>query len=188
MNSTRIKILALLSILMLAGCAAPARIDQMTAAPKSEVVRTIGNSPFKASVAIKEVSGGQKTNPMWKSNVDGKDFEKALEASLRAAGLLTDKNEAGAYHLIANLEKMDQPFMGFNMTVTAHVRYELVDSKTGKSIFTKEISTPFTAKMSDAFMGVERLKIANEGATRSNIDQFIEEISGFNLPKISIKD
>lgn len=188
MISSFIKSLVVALIFVMAGCAAPARIDQMTAAPKSEVVRSIGNSPFKASVAIKEVTGGQKTNPMWKSNVDGKDFEKALEASLKAAGLLTENNETGTYHLIAGLEKMDQPFMGFSMTVTAHVRYELVDSKTGKSIFIKEVSTPFTAKMSDALLGVERLKIANEGAARANINQFIDEISGFNLAKISIKD
>lgn len=188
MTSSRFKLFKVISILLLAGCASPARVDKMTAATVSETLRTIGNSPLKENVAVLEVRGGKETNPIWMSNVGGRDFQIALEASLKAAGLFAENTQAGKYHLKADLTKMDQPFAGFDMTVTAHVRYELFDSTTGKSIFTKDISTPFTAKVSDAFMGVVRLKIANEGAARANISQFIDEISELNIPKISIKD
>ena len=188
MASSLIKSLALASIFVMAGCASPARVDQMTVFPESGIIRTVGNGPFRANVTVMDVTGGKETNPMWKSNVGGRDFEQALEASLKAAGLLAGNRQAGKYHLKADLSKMDQPFAGFDMTVTATVRYELVEKSTGKSIFSKDIITPYTATVSDALMGMERLKIANEGAARSNINQFINEISVLNLPKISIKD
>ncbi len=74
------------------------------------------------------------------------------------------------------------------MTVTAYVKYEIVDQKTRKTIYGKEIRVPYTATMGDAFLGAERLKIANEGAVKSNIRQFIEEIIALDIPKNSIQD
>ncbi len=125
---------------------------------------------------------------MWMSNVAGSDFERALEASLKASGLLAQNRQASLYQVNADLVKMDQPFVGLDMTVTAYVRYELVERKTGKAIYSKEVRTPFTATMGDAFLGVERLKVANEGAVKANIKQFITEILALDLPKNSIQE
>ena len=62
------------------------------------------------------------------------------------------------------------------MTVTMSVRYTLIESTTNKMIFSKLITSPYTATFSDAAMGVERLKIANEGSARENITTLVGEL------------
>ena len=66
--------------------------------------------------------------------------------------------------------------MGFDMTVTATVRYSLIERISGREVFSRSIPTPYTAKMGDAFVGSERLKLANEGAVRKNIEELIAEL------------
>lgn len=46
------------------------------------------DAPLRNKLAIKDVTGGTETNPMWVSKVSSSDFEKALEASLKSAGSL----------------------------------------------------------------------------------------------------
>lgn len=170
--------------LLLTGCAAPARVDQMTAnaTPQQRIVQT----PLRTSVAVKDVTGGKETNPMWVSNVGNSEFEQALESSLRDANLLANGKQAGKYMLVANLERVDQPMGGFDMTVTVGVMYSLVERATGKEILNRRISVPYTASFSSAFAGVERLRIANEGAVRANITKLIEELFSLNVEKIAL--
>jgi hypothetical protein len=169
---------------ILSGCAAPARIDQMTAAvsPQQRIVPT----PLRANIAVRDVSGGKDTNPMWVSNVGNSEFEQALEASLREAGLLAAGKQAGKYTLVAHLENVDQPFGGFNMTVTATVSYSLVERATGKEVFNRRVSLPYTATLGTAFSGVERLRIANEGAVRANITQLINELYSLRIDQVAV--
>ena len=170
--------------LLLTGCAAPARIDQMTAHATPQ--QRIGQTPLRSNVAVKDVAGGKETNPMWVSNVGNSEFEQALEGSLRDAGLLPNGKQAGKYLLIAHLERVDQPMAGFDMTVTVGVMYSVIERTTGKEILTRRISVPYTASFSAAFAGTERLRIANEGAVRANITKLIEELFALNVDKIAL--
>jgi hypothetical protein len=56
----------------------------------------------------------------------------SLEAALRDAGLSTTRRLGSAYTLAANLQKLDQPFIGLDMAVTARVQYTLVERSNGK--------------------------------------------------------
>lgn len=158
-----------------AGCATPARIEQM-AVGSTELSAVTASPALRENVAIKDVTGGKETNPMLLSNVNSPDFERALEASLRAAGMLAPR-QAGRFQLLAHIEKLDQPWAGIDLTVTAHVKYTLVERSTGKDAFSKTIATPYTAKFSDSYLAVERLKLANEGAMRQNIRQLLLELN-----------
>lgn len=169
---------------LLTACAAPARIDQMIAKPGTSVIAS--NSQLKNQIAVKEVTGGSSTNPLWTSQIESADFERALEKSLESAGLIAPR-QSGRYYVIADMTKVDQPFGGFDMTVTAYIRYIVVERSTGKTVFDKVLSVPFTATVSDAFMGVERLKIANEGAARVNIEKFINDLTSMDITSVSIK-
>lgn len=160
---------------LLTACASPARIDQMTV--QGTPAQRIAQSSFTKNVAVKDVSGGKETNPMWVSNVGNSEFEQALEGSLANAGMLSGGKQLGKYLLVAHMEKVDQPLMGFNLTVTATVNYVLTERATGKEVMNKRIALPFTAGMGDAFSAVERLRLANEGAVRTNITMLIEELS-----------
>lgn len=158
----------------LSGCAAPARNEQMVAqtAPADRILKTAMSN----NIAVSGVSGGKDTNPMWVSKVSSGEFEQALEASLREAGMLSAGKQDGKYVLAAALEKLDQPIMGFSLTVTATVNYVLTERATGKEVMSKRIAVPYTAKASDAFAAVERMRLANEGAVRVNIGELIGEI------------
>ena len=175
-----IKLALIASLLMVAlpltGCATAARSDAMVAST-GIVIATTASAKILGNVAIGEVTGGSTTNPMWMSKVSSAEFEKALEASLRDAGLLNANRSAGSYRLLAALREVKQPMIGLDMTVTASVDYQLVDRATGVSIYSETISTPYTAKMSDAFLGTERLRLANEGSIRSNLKRLIQQLA-----------
>lgn len=174
----------LVCVFALGGCAAPARIDQMvvTGQPGQRVSQT----PLRGNVAVNDVTGGKETNPMWKSSVGSADFTQALEGSLRTVGLLAPNRQSGLYTMTAHLENLDQPNFGFDMTVTASVLYAVVERKSGKEVFHRTIALPYTAKMGDAFAGAERLKLANEGAIRTNITQLIDELFALKIEGVSI--
>lgn len=157
----------------LVGCATPARVEQMvTSGTPNQRIAATG---LRSNIAVHDVSGGSDTNPLWKSNVSSDAFEQALEGSLKAVGLWAPK-QAGRYKLVAHLENLDQPFGGISMTVTASVRYSLVERSTGREVFARTLSTPYTAAFNAAFLGSERLKIANEGAIKTNITELINEL------------
>ena len=167
--------LVMASLAALSGCATPARTDQMVATSPS-TPRVAVSPALRESIGIRDVTGGRDTNPLWVSNVGSVEFERALEDSLRNAGLLAPVRGAARYQLSADLHKLDQPLMGLDMTVTATVDWHLVERSTGRNILKRSIGTPYTAKMSDAFLGAERMKLANEGAIRRSIEVLIDEI------------
>lgn len=171
-------------IVLISGCASPARIDQM--AVSGQPSQRIAETPLRNNLAIKDVTGGKETNPMWKSNIGSAEFEQALEVSLRAVGLLADR-QAGNYTLTAHLESVDQPFIGLDMTVTASVSYVVSERATGKDVFKRTFAVPYTASFGDALLGVERLRLANEGAVRVNITQFIDELFRLKIGSIAMK-
>lgn len=169
--------IVLLAATMLAGCASPARIDQMTASRTTFGTASI-DPKLKSEISVREVTGGRETSPMWTSQVGSAEFRRALENSLQAHGLL---GVSGRYQLTADLVRLDQPIMGFDMSVTATVRYFLVDRVNRQELFSKTLPTTFTASVSDAFVGTERLRMANEGAVRKNIEALINDISALKV-------
>ncbi len=143
------------------------------------------DAPLRNKLAIKDVTGGTETNPMWVSNVSSSDFEKALEASLKSAGLLADR-QAGDFVLTADLTELEQPFIGLDMTVTSSVRYMVVQRSSGKTVFDRTVTTPYTAKLSDALIAIERLKLANEGAIRTNIGELLSQLMQLKIEEIAL--
>jgi hypothetical protein len=175
----------LVGVVALTGCAAPARVEQMQVNP-SLTVRTIAaTSPLRDHVAIKDVTGGKETNPMWISNVSSSDFERSLEASLKNVGLLAVNRQGSKYTLTAHLLKLDQPLLGVSMTVTAAVQYSLIERSTGKEIWADTLVTPYTAAWDAAFLGSERLKLANEGAARTNIEKLIDALVALKIEGVA---
>ena len=172
------KILAILSVAVLAGCATPAAVEQM--AVSLPVTQT--NPALKNSVAVAEVTGGRETNPMWTSQVSSDAFRNALEQSLQNAGMFNKIVAGSKYQLTADLTRLDQPMMGFDMTVSSTVRYSLIETQTRKEVYARVIQISYTAKMSDAFIGSQRLKLANEGSVKANIESFVNDLIALKLP------
>jgi len=183
MNNALSTTLIATAIILSTGCATPARVDQMVSAGEAQY-RTAA-TPLRNNLALKEVTGGRETNPMWVSNVGSSELEQALEESLKAVGLLAAR-QGGEYLLTADLMKLDQPMLGLDMTVTSAVRYIVTERATGKSVFDETLTTPYTARFSDALLAPERLKLANEGAIRTNIGKLLERLVHLKFDKVAV--
>ena len=130
--------------------------------------------PLQHAMCVRAVTGGEKTNPLWASKVDNDGFKTALKSSMGGAGLLAD-GDGCHFPVDVNLLGLSQPAMGFDMTVTSHVNYKVYDTA-GQPLVLATVDAPYTAKFSEAFIGVERLKKANEGAIRESITQFFGKL------------
>jgi hypothetical protein len=172
------KLIVILLAVALGGCAAPAAVENMS------VFKPIShtNTALKNNIGVDSVNGGKETNPMWTSQVSSEGFKRALEQSLENAGMFSKIVSGGKYQLTADLNKLDQPIAGFDMTVTATVRYSLVETKSRKEVYGRVIQMAYTAKLSDAFAGTTRLKLANEGAVKANIQALIDDLVALKLP------
>ena len=188
LRSMGLAVAAVAVVANLSGCATPATSDNMTVrAATATDMRQRTPEMLRDNIAIKDVTGGRSTNPMWMSNISSEGLNAALEQSLRAVGMLAPGRQAGKFQLVAHLDKVDQPFAGFDMTVTTTVMYQLVDRASGRTVWEKTISSPYTAKVSDALMGVERLKLANEGSVRENITRLVAELQGLKVESVTVK-
>jgi len=154
----------------MSACATGAQMDGMS---------TSGNEysysdALKENVAVLSVSGGEETNPFLTSEISSEAFQEALKQSLKSQGLLS---ESGKYKLKVEILNVDQPVFGMDFTVTTHVKYVLVDAVTSVVIFDETIAAPHTAPFGDSFSAVKRLRLANEGSGKKNIEMFLEKLS-----------
>ena len=126
-------------------------------------------------MCVRNVTGGESTNPLWASKVDNDGFKTALTSSLDGASLSAASADGCHYPIDVNLLGLSQPSFGLDMTVTSHVNYKVYDSA-GQPFVLETVDAPYTAKFGDAFMGVERLKKANEGSIRESIEKLFEKL------------
>ena len=67
------------------------------------------------------------------------------------------------------------------MTVTAETSWTLTNRLDGAVLWQKQISEAYTATMSDAVVGVTRLRLASEGAIQAVIKTGVEEMSRIRI-------
>jgi hypothetical protein len=170
-NKIRVAFAAAAIALSLAGCAEPARVDQMVAMPTAQLPQASG---LRDAITVNAVTGGTSTNPLWMSKVGNAEFQSALQGSLKNAGMLA--SGSARYRLDTNLVSLDQPMMGFDLTVRSGVQYVLTDTTNNQVVFNRPVNAEFTAHVSDAFVAVERLRLANEGSIKTNIQMFLDQL------------
>lgn len=170
--------LAVLTFL-LSGCATQARSDHMTvlATPQQRMVET----PLRNNVAVLEVSGGQSTNRLWASKVGNAEFSQALSSSLADAGLLAAGPASARYTLSARMERIEQPITGMSLTVTATVSYSLVERASGRELLHRTFTLPYTAPFGETFGAIDRMRLANEGAVKTNIAALVDDLIALPL-------
>lgn len=166
--------LAGLAALALSACAEPAKVENMVVSAPAPA--PAADPSIEGALCITKVTGGEETNPMWTSEVDDASFRAALEGSLRSNGLAVPSTDGCRYGIEANLLGLAQPIAGFDMEVTSHVNYTVLERPSGSPYFLTTITAPYTATVSDAFAGITRLRLANEGSIRTNIETFIGEL------------
>jgi hypothetical protein len=169
--------LALLSCaLLMAGCATPANKDAMSAAS----ISSIKKMPWSLSV---QTSGGNQTNSTGSSDISNEDLRAAIEKSVTQTSLFKEvvKGRNGDYELSVTVARLNKPSFGASFTVEMEAGWSLVKSSDKSLVMRKSIVSTHTATMSDAFVGVTRLRLAVEGAARDNIKQGLESIAALNF-------
>jgi hypothetical protein len=73
------------------------------------------------------------------------------------------------------------------MIVTSAMRYKLTRSPDDQVVYDDIITASYKATMGDAFSGVHRLKLANEGSIRANIAVFLQHLHSLNISESPIK-
>jgi hypothetical protein len=166
------QLVSVLSIVLLVGCASPATQQAMSV--NLQDMPMVANAALKGKMIVNVVSGGKDTNPLWTSQVDVLSFKGALEKSIAVAGFKANDSSAAKYTIDAHLNELDQPFGGFTMNVVSTVLYTVTGAGTQKQF---PVTATGTASVSDAFVGMERLRLANERSIKENIKLFLQKLT-----------
>ncbi len=108
------------------------------------------------------------------------DLEEAIARSA-AFNDLSDKKVS----LLAKVMKFQTPGIGINFKTEMIIRYELIDSSTGETLFFRDIASLGSAPMSYSFVGAIRYTEARNVSVRENIKQFINALKKVELSPIS---
>jgi hypothetical protein len=154
----------------LQGCATGANSGAMVVGSVER--STAVNVELKEKISVRYVGGGKETNPMLASQVDSIAFKNALSQSLRVAGY--ESNSLAQYFVDAEIQALSQPMFGMTFDVTSTVRYT-VEGNGKRKIF--PITAVGSASPSEALLGVERMRLANEKSIKENIKLFLQELS-----------
>ncbi len=140
---------------------------------------------LKKQIDVESVSGGEKTNPAWTSEISNENFSLALKRSLDHYGLFS---AVGRYQLDVQMLDVDQPLFGLDMTVTTRVRYSLTDMESNRVVIDEIVSAPYTATVGEAFLGAERLRKANEGSGKKSIQFLLERLAELKIESVSLSE
>lgn len=171
-----------LSVVVL--CAAAAFIAGCATATKpEEMVPTaaIAGTQHKASTSV-IVAGGKDTDALGKSQISNDAFQQAIAQSIEKNKSFSSvvKAPGGDYTLAVTVINMDQPSFGFSFTVKMEAAWSLKKAD-GTVVMQETIKSEGTAGATEAFAGVERLRLANEYAARANIAAALEKIGKLNF-------
>lgn len=160
--------LAVAAMVGLSACATPSRPEAMMLTSVDGLTAQPGQVGYR-SVRSVTAAGGSETNAMWASQVSNEALQSAVEQSLQAAGYMGEEGQPLTVQV--SLMGLDQPAMGIDFSVTSRVRY--VVRQGDREIYNQSIEAVGKGTMSDAFVGTERLRIANEKSIQENIRLFL---------------
>jgi hypothetical protein len=160
----------------LCGCASPTKASAMKTGNLNL------NKRHAKSVAVK-TAGGSETNPMWTSQIGDAQFLEAVEQSILENKLFTSVLKIGEadYVLQASLVRMDQPVIGFDMTVSLEVTWSLTRKGEQKPQWEKSFRSQARKSVGDAFVAVTRLRMATEAAAQNNIAEALNALAALEL-------
>jgi hypothetical protein len=162
------KILVALAVLapLLAACATPGGMTVSSGAVANPVAK------YRNAIAVRSVSGGQVMNVLTVPGVANEPFKAALESTLAYNGYLAQSGTP-KFYLDAEIQNLDQPFIGLDFDVVADVTYK-VSGAGAPAVY--PIKAKGTATFSDSPIAIDRIRIANERAMRENLKQFLEAL------------
>lgn len=170
-----LSVLTLCAAVMVAGCATATKPEAMVP------MESMSGKKHTQTTSV-VVAGGSETSAFGKSQISNDDFQQALVASIEKNKTFSGvvKSPSGDYRLAVTVVSIDQPSFGLNFTVKMETAWSLKKAD-GTAVMQESIKSQGTAGVSDAFAGVERLRLATEAAARSNIAAGLTKIGALNL-------
>lgn len=165
-------VLALGALLLLSGCAAPLKSNEMM--PQFDFYDTVKSKKYEDNIFIRHVDVHKGAGGM--TPVTPEEFRSALVSSFRQADLYETEDKA-KYFLDAAMRDMKKPMLGLNMTVTASADYKIYRKSNDGLMLEESVSVPCTKGIGDAFNGEIRLRLASGCAVGENITHLIKVIS-----------
>jgi len=159
--------------LCFASCAAPASPDGMTVGEReySKLLTQDVELQRLPVMRVREVTGGLETSSMGTPQIASMDFARALRSSLLYLELSPPRNET-ALDLDAQLLELELPSGALDMPAYLTVRYRLFREE-DELIYDHTIRTGYLIPRETSFAGVERARLAIEGAARDNIFELV---------------
>jgi hypothetical protein len=167
------RLLALLAFAaLLGGCAAPMTHENMV----PPTIATAKKHPATVSI---DVSGGAEEG----LKISNATLKQALAEAITKSQVFSRvvEGSGGQYLLTVAISSLEQPMFGGAFTVKMEAGWTLKRAGTGATVWQESIKSEHTATMSDAMVGVTRLRMATEGAARNNIAAGLAKISQLNL-------
>jgi len=144
-------------------------ISSCSTTPTNMYVSDVQNySSINESVNV-SVIGGKG------GRLDASSYQSALVDALVKSGLV-DSIGNSTLDLNVQILSLNEPMFGGDFTVTIRSLW-ILKSKDCQEALRKQISSEYTAKLSDNLLGVARLNMASEGAVRENIKDGLKYIS-----------
>lgn len=176
-------LLACLLAATLTGCGAPARPLELSITDMDSLQLRSWLSPqLRRNVDLLPVLGGQETNPLWGTRMSDMSLNQAYQESLRRVGLMPDVPDTGRYQLKVELLAMAQPNLPVAPEVAVSVRYTLTERGGKAPVYQRILRTTQKAGLDDSLSPTQQLRIATEGALRSNIGELLRDLASLPLP------
>jgi len=173
---TRSILTILAVVLLMSGCASAAVSTAMI--PATMDVGT--THPHSVNVVV---TGGAETTAMQPSRISNGAFKEAIVDSLNKSHAFAQVGETGTadYRLQVSIFSIEQPSIGFSMTVKMEAGWTLIQERTKEIVWRESVQSTYTASAGAAFSGAERIRLATEGAARENIKQAIQNLSRVDI-------
>jgi len=153
-------------------CASPAKPGSMKPALEGRF------APEPAQSVNIQTSGGQETFPLGRSKISNRGFTEALAAALEESGLFyAVVDRVGDYDLYVHIEELRQPHFAWTMEVRLVTSWSLTRRGEREPTWSDVVFTDYGVPFPVEFSGIKRLRLANEGAARSNIEKAIVEMA-----------
>ena len=161
------------------GCSAPPGSMTMAVTPPVGAVASKHPHSFNLNV-----TGGAAASPLGVPQIADGEFADAIRQSVMASGLFANiQPPAQADYLIdVALVRLSQPLFGGSMTVTLEANWTLRRRVDGVTVWQKAIINEYTAGRGEAANASSRIRLANKGAARANIQEALIAMGALKLP------
>ncbi len=141
---------------------------------------------LRGQILLSPVTGGQPTggmwDSMWGSKLSNRALQEAIEESLRATGMLALRPGTGNYQMEVQLIELEQPIIGLNTRVAVTLAYTVLVKRSDTVVYQRRLRSAYVAEFTSAMVDPnERLRLATEGAVRSNVNLMLRDLIALAL-------